>query len=80
MDEWIQIYSAYQESDLDAEIAFLRSQTTNPFNSQTEGNRSYSRSTAEIRDRLSAAIRVKQARSTNHQSTIIIADFSRVRP
>lgn len=63
MEEWLRIYRGYSDEELSTELAWLRKQSRNPFNAQTEGNRSYSRSTAETRDRLAAAQQVIQERS-----------------
>ena len=75
MDEWLTIYRGYTDSALTNEIAWLKQQATNPFNAQTEGNRSYSRSTAEIRTRLAAATQVQGERS-NPEPRHGVADFS----
>lgn len=78
MDEWLKIYRTYSEAELNAEITWLKTQVRNPYNAQTEGNRSYARSTAEFRDRLAAATQVQQERS-NTTPRHGIADFSGVR-
>jgi hypothetical protein len=77
VEEWLKIYRTYSEADLGEEISWLKTQIRNPYNAQTEGNRSYARSTAEFRDRLSAATQAQAERS----STVPrhgIADFSGV--
>ena len=63
MDEWLKIYRRYTDPELLAEITWLRTQTRNPYNAQTEGQRSYARSTAEMRDRLAAATDILDERS-----------------
>jgi hypothetical protein len=78
VDEWLKIYRKYTDAELTAEITWLKTQIRNPFNAQTEGNRSYSRSTAEFRDRLSAALEV-QAERSNSTPRHGVADFSGVR-
>lgn len=79
MNEWLIAYRGYSDSELEEEITWLRRQVRNPFSAQAEGNRSYNRSTAEMRDRLAAATQVKNERSDvglRHG----IADFSGVQP
>ena len=79
MNEWLQNYRTYSDVDLDAEITWLRGQSRNVFNAQTEGNRSYARSTTEIRDRLAAANQVKAERGgADEGNRHLIADFSNV--
>lgn len=80
MDEWLIAYRDYSDAELAAEITWLRTQVRNPFNAQTEGNRSYARSTAEFRTRLAAATTVKEERSSSITSRHGIADFSGVQP
>jgi hypothetical protein len=79
--EWYSVYRNYDDAKLDAEIAWLEGQSRNVFNSQTEGNRSYARSTVEIRDRLDAAYQVKNERNPSNGvgNKPLIADFSGVR-
>jgi hypothetical protein len=79
MDEWLQIYRTYTDEALVTEVAALKAQSSNFFNAQTEGNRSYARSTMEIRTRLAAATTVQRensSTSTRHGR----ADFSTVQP
>jgi hypothetical protein len=76
-DEWLIAYRLYSEAELTAEIARLKSWAQNPFNAQTEGQRSYARSTSEIRDRLAAALTV-QAENSSTTPRHGIADFSSV--
>lgn len=77
MEEWLKIYRKYSDAELEAEIAWLKTQVRNPYNAQTEGSRSYARSTAEFRDRLSAAMEVQTER-TDPEPRHGIADFSGV--
>lgn len=78
-DTWLSIYRGYSTAELADEITWLRTQLRNPFSAQTEGSRSYARSTAEMRDRLSAATQVTaenaQASTFTRHGT---ADFSGV--
>lgn len=79
MEDWLIIYRGYTSAELADEITWLRTQVRNPFNAQTEGSRSYARSTAEMRDRLSAATQVT---AENAQVNTFVrhgtADFSGV--
>lgn len=63
VDEWLTAYRGYSSSELADEITWLRTQIRNPYNAQTEGNRSYARSTSEMRTRLSAAQQVTNERA-----------------
>ena len=79
MDEWLMVYRSYSDSDLEAEITWLKTQVRNPFLTQTEGGRGVSRSTAEFRTRLAAAVMVQNERSSTdprHGEP----DFSGVQP
>ena len=81
MDEWLLAYRDFSDVELAEEIAWLKTQIRNPFNAQTEGGRSYARSTAEMRTRLAAASDTMNGRST--ESTFTRhgrADFSSVQP
>jgi hypothetical protein len=80
MDEWIISYRGYTDAELSAEIERLRKQSTSPFISQTQGSRSFQRSTAEVRERLSAATMVRSERSQARPPCEAIADFSQVQP
>ena len=79
--EWIAIYRNYDDAKLAAEISWLEGQSRNIFNAQTEGNRSYSRSTIEIRDRLDAAYQVRNERNPANGvgNAPLVADFSGVK-
>lgn len=79
MDQWLESYREYSDADLEAELIWLRKQVRNPFLTQSEGSRSVSRSTAEFRDRLAAATRVKKERSgAGDTDRHLVADFSQV--
>ena len=79
MEEWLKVYRGYSSAELAEEITWLRTQVRNPFNAQTEGSRSYARSTVEMRDRLSAATQIS---AENAQANTFVrhgvADFSGV--
>lgn len=76
MDEWLKIYRNYSATELDDEIEWLREQSRNPFEQQQERNRSFSRSTAAIRDRLSAALQVRNERKGEVVNSLQV-DFSK---
>jgi hypothetical protein len=81
VEEWLITYESYTDVELTAEVTSLKTQASNPYNAQTEGNRSYARSTTEVRTRLAAAIQIQ--RSRGNESTFVrhgVADFSNVRP
>lgn len=78
MDEWLIVYRGFTDEELTDEIDALRELASNPFQSQTEGGRAYTRSTAETRDRLAAATRVRSERSGSEQPWNGTADFSNV--
>lgn len=76
MDEWLIVYRGFTDDELTEEFDLLRALSQNPFQSQTEGSRAYTRSTAETRDRLAALTRVRSERSGTQVSWKGIADFS----
>lgn len=78
MEAWLIIYRGYTDAELAKEISWLREQTRNPYSAQTEGQRSYARSTGEIRDRLAAATQAQRERTPTTESRHGYADFSRV--
>jgi hypothetical protein len=80
VETWAEIYRGYDDAALALEIVFLQKQIRNPFLSQTEGSRSATRSTAEFRDRMAAATRVKAERANPDDNRHLVADFSEVRP
>lgn len=78
MESWLKIYRNYTAAKLDEEITWLQEQSRNLFVSQTEGNRSYARSTREISDRLEAALQVLNERSGSQPSRSLKVDFTRI--
>ncbi len=80
MDEWLQIYEGYTDTELTDEITWLKTQARNPYNAQTEGSRSYARSTAEIKTRLAAASQIQRGRANPTAIRHGTADFSGVQP
>lgn len=80
MNEWLIAYRGYSDAELEEELTWLRAQVRNPFSGQTEGDRSYTKSTAEMRDRLAAATQVKGERSPARAPRAASADFSGIQP
>jgi hypothetical protein len=78
MEEWLITYRSYSDADLEDEIEWLRAQSRQPFEQQTEGARSWARNSAAIRDRLAAATVVLGERRNAFPSSFQ-ADFSKVR-
>ena len=79
MDEWLKAYRLFTADELEDEIDKLKKLADNPFQSQQEGARAYTRSTAETRDRLTAALTVRNERSGSGEvSWRGTADFSGV--
>lgn len=80
-EEWVSIYRGYDDAALTDEIAFLKTQSRNLLQSQTVGQRGYTRSTAEVRDRLQAALQVQRERGQGTDATgPLFPDFSEVQP
>jgi hypothetical protein len=79
--EWIATYRTYDSDELDAEIAFLKKASKNLFATMGVGSKSNSRDLRDIRDRLSAATRVKQEKgratmTPQERGDYGVADFS----
>lgn len=77
--DWIEIYRAYSGEELDEEMVSLRKSLKGGFVSQGSGSVSHQRDLTELRDRLTAATRVKSERSGNRKSQIATVNFSGVR-
>jgi hypothetical protein len=58
INTWIVIYRGYTGSQIAQEQATLQRWLSNPYDSQTQGPKSYARTTADFRDRLAAIQRV----------------------
>lgn len=78
-EEWIDIYDSYSDEELTAEIATLKSQASNPYVTQSEGQRGYTRSINEARSKLAAAIQIQKDRTNAHKPRHGQADFSTFR-
>jgi len=76
--DWAVIYREYSTPELESEVTWLKTQLRNPFNAQTEGSRSYSRSMSELRQRLRQAYEVLNERANRNQRFHGTVDFSGV--
>jgi hypothetical protein len=76
MDDWLIIYRAYSAEELADEIVFLREETKNPYSAQGLGSQSAQRDLRALRERLSAAIRVRAERGGNPVIRDSVIDFS----
>jgi hypothetical protein len=80
-DSWLQIYRGYTDEELASEITWLKVQARNPFSVQSEGARSVTRSTSEMRDRLAAATQVTNERGgADRGLRHMVPDFSNFQP
>lgn len=77
-DQWREIYSTYTDGELTEEITRLKGWLNNPYSSQSEGQRGYSRSTNELRARLRSATMEQAARGRVNQNRVGVADFSQL--
>jgi hypothetical protein len=77
--EWIEIYSSYGSTELDTEIANLKSEIT-VYSSQALGSKSFTRDLAELKDRLHAAIRAQKSLGQTNVGNSGTTDFSGVNP
>lgn len=80
-EEWLSIYGKYSDAELVAEIATLKTASQNLLTSQQIGSRAYTKSNAEIRDRLQAALEVQQRRGVADNVSAqgpLFPDFSAV--
>ena len=59
--DWMEIYRDYSGEELDAEITRLKKEAT-LYTAQGNGEKSYQKSLDEVRNRLHAAIRVRNER------------------
>jgi hypothetical protein len=76
MDDWLIIYRAYSDEELAAEIIFLREESKNPYSAQGLGSQSAQRDLRELKNRLSAALRVRSERGGERTIRDSVADFS----
>jgi hypothetical protein len=74
--EWMEIYRTYSPAELDAEIIALKGQAT-LYTSQTMGEKSYAKDLVMVQNRLQAAVRVRNERSSRYTNPSYgVPDFS----
>lgn len=76
MDDWLIIYRSYSVDDLNTEITFLKEELGNPYSAQGLGSQSAQRDLRELRNRLTAAIRVKAEKGGTRLIRDSVVDFS----
>jgi hypothetical protein len=77
--DWIEIYRDYTGDELDAEIVRLKNEAT-LYTAQNIGEKGYTKSLDEVRNRLHAAIRVRNERRQSGRPSWGVPDFSGVQP
>ena len=78
--EWMEIYGSYSADELDVEIERLKKEAT-LYTTQQEGSKAYTKALTEVRDRLHAAVRVRNERRNRRsggRDSWAVPDFSRV--
>jgi hypothetical protein len=65
--EWQEIYRSYTTEKLDEEIVKLQEDLDGGYSSQNSGGGGHTRDITELRNRLQAAIRVKERRGGRNQ-------------
>ncbi len=77
MDEWKITYRRYSDSELQAELAWLRQESRNLYNAQNIGDSGYQRSLSDIANRLAAATSIADERENVRPTSLpAVADFS----
>jgi len=77
--DWMEIYRDYTGEELDAEITKLKKEAT-LYISQGDGDKQYQKDLGSVRDRLHAAIRVRNERRGKGGPSWAVPDFSGVQP
>jgi hypothetical protein len=77
--DWVEIYHGYTAPELQAVIDKLKRQIDTPYDSQTEGSKSYQKNLAELRTRLQAATRVMRQKKGQAPASYAVADFSGIK-
>ena len=73
--DWLEIYRDYSGEELDAEITRMKQEAT-VYLSQNIADKSYQKSLDEVRNRLHAAIRVRNERRNRDMPNWGVPDFS----
>jgi hypothetical protein len=76
MDDWLIIYRSYSAEELANEIIFLRKEMENPYSAQGLGSQSAQRDLRQLRERLSAAVRVRGEQNGVRLIRDSVVDFS----
>lgn len=76
MDDWLIIYRSYSVEELANEITFLREEMQNPYSAQGLGSQSAQRDMRELKNRLSAATRVRAEQGGVRLIRDSVIDFS----
>jgi hypothetical protein len=76
MDDWLIIYRSYSVEELSDEIIFLRQELANPYSAQGLGSQSAQRDLRELKNRLSAALRVRGEQGGVRLIRDSVVDFS----
>jgi hypothetical protein len=76
MDDWLVTYRLYSAEELAEEIRFLREEMKNPYSAQGLGSQSAQRDMRELRNRLSAAFRVRAEQGGARTIRDSVVDFS----
>jgi hypothetical protein len=77
--DWVEIYHGYTAPELQAVIDKLKRQIDTPYDSQTEGSKSYQKNLVELRTRLQAATRVLRQKKGQAPAPYAVADFSGIK-
>jgi hypothetical protein len=76
MDDWLIIYRTYSDEELANEINFLKDELGNPYSAQGLGSQSAQRDLNGLKNRLSAALRVRGERGGVRLIRDSVVDFS----
>jgi hypothetical protein len=76
MDDWLIIYRSYSVEEIAAEIIFLREEMKNPYSAQGLGSQSAQRDLRQLRERLTAATRVRGEQNGVRLIRDSVVDFS----
>lgn len=76
MDDWLIIYRSYSAEEIASEIIFLREEMKNPYSAQGLGSQSAQRDIRTLRERLSAATRVRAEQGGVRLIRDSVVDFS----
>ncbi len=75
--EWLEIFRSYAPDELAAHVGTLKRQIS-VFTQQAVGSKSYVKDLRELKEQLSAAVRVQKERAQPGNPAVGITDFSRL--